>query len=172
MKRIGGKYVYWYNSKYKRVGHLFQDRFKSEPVNDEKYLMTVLRYIHQNPTKAKLAKKNEDYKFSSYNEYINGSVITNTEFVLGMTDIENFKVFHHQNSDDKCLDITEKIYRVTDEEAKRIILKLTKCENVSEFQSLETEKRNKLLNKLKEKGLSIRQINRLTGISKRIIERT
>ena len=60
-RRIGSKYVYWYNLKYQRTGHLFQDRFKSEPVNDEKYLMTVLRYIHQNPTKAKLAKKIEDY---------------------------------------------------------------------------------------------------------------
>ena len=37
-KRICGKYVYWYNGKYSRVGHLFQDRFKSEPIEDEKYL--------------------------------------------------------------------------------------------------------------------------------------
>ena len=36
IKRIGGRYVYWYNSKYSRVGHLFQDRFKSEPIEDNK----------------------------------------------------------------------------------------------------------------------------------------
>ncbi len=56
-KRICGRYVYWYNVKYQRVGHLFQDRFKSEPVEDDAYLMTVIRYIHQNPVKAGLCEK-------------------------------------------------------------------------------------------------------------------
>ena len=48
-KRVCGKFVYWYNAKYQRTGHLFQDRFKSEPVDTEAYLQTVIRYIHQNP---------------------------------------------------------------------------------------------------------------------------
>jgi REP element-mobilizing transposase RayT len=47
MKRIANRFVYWYNIKYKRSGHLFQDRFKSEPVDNDAYLLTVLRYIHQ-----------------------------------------------------------------------------------------------------------------------------
>ena len=54
MKRIACNYVYWYNSKYYRNGHLFQDRFRSEPVETDEYFLTVLRYIHQNPIKAKL----------------------------------------------------------------------------------------------------------------------
>ena len=70
IKRIAGSYVYWYNSKYYRKGHLFQDRFKSEPVDDDAYFMTVLRYIHQNPVKAKLCSKVEDYPFSSFAEYL------------------------------------------------------------------------------------------------------
>ena len=53
-KRICGRFVYWYNIKYRRVGHLFQDRFKSEPVDSNEYLLTVVRYIHQNPIKAGL----------------------------------------------------------------------------------------------------------------------
>ncbi|MCJ7806540.1 MAG: transposase, partial [Clostridia bacterium] len=44
LKRIGASYVYWYNKKYARCGHLFQDRFKSEPVEDDQYLLVVLRY--------------------------------------------------------------------------------------------------------------------------------
>ena len=51
-RRIGSRYVYWYNVKYQRVGHLFQDRFKSEPIETNEYFLTVLRYIHQNPIKA------------------------------------------------------------------------------------------------------------------------
>ena len=49
IKRIAGSYVYWYNLKYHRSGHLFQDRYKSEAVEDDPYFLTVLRYIHHNP---------------------------------------------------------------------------------------------------------------------------
>ena len=50
-RHIGSAFVYWYNIKYERVGHLFQDRYKSEPVEDEAYLLTVFRYILMNPVK-------------------------------------------------------------------------------------------------------------------------
>ncbi|WP_052342225.1 transposase [Xylanibacter brevis] len=49
IKRIASSYVYYYNHKYSRDGHLFRERFKSEPVNDIAYFVTLLRYIHQNP---------------------------------------------------------------------------------------------------------------------------
>ena len=45
LKRIGTAFAFWYNGKYDRVGHIFQDRFKSEPVDIQHYLLTVLRYI-------------------------------------------------------------------------------------------------------------------------------
>ena len=70
MRKVGAKYVYWYNLKYNRIGGLFQDRYKSEVVEDESYFITVLRYIHQNPVKAGLYKNLYDYKESSYNEYL------------------------------------------------------------------------------------------------------
>ncbi len=43
MKRITVSYVQWFNRKYNRVGHLFQNRYKSEPIEDERYLVSVLR---------------------------------------------------------------------------------------------------------------------------------
>ena len=79
-KRIGGGFIYWYNSKYQRTGHLFQDRFKSEPLEDDVYFSTVLRYIHLNPVKAGICKKPEDYKYSSYREYIQVADVADTEF--------------------------------------------------------------------------------------------
>ena len=51
-KRLGASYAYYYNWKYQLQGHLFQDRFRSEPINDDAYVMDVLRYICQNPVKA------------------------------------------------------------------------------------------------------------------------
>ena len=54
-----------------RDGHLFRERFKSEPVNDMAYFVTLLRYIHQNPVKAGIVNKVNDYEFSSWHEYEN-----------------------------------------------------------------------------------------------------
>ncbi len=70
MKRINVSYVYYFNQKYKRVGHLFQDRFKSENVEQDLYLLALARYIHQNPLNPPLVKKVSDYKWSSYNSYM------------------------------------------------------------------------------------------------------
>ena len=53
-KRMGARYVFWYNWKYRRYGHLFQDRYKSEAAESDSYFTTVLKYIHQNPKKAGL----------------------------------------------------------------------------------------------------------------------
>jgi len=166
-KRIGGKFVYWYNGKYKRAGHLFQDRFKSEPVDDDRYFLTVIRYIHQNPIKANIVKKVSEYVYSSYNEYINpeNDQLTDIDFVLDIIGKEEFIRFNNEYNDDKCLELEESGYRVTDEQAKKVILKLTKCHNSAEFQELDIKIRDKYLRKLKEKGLSIRQISRLTGVS-------
>ena len=70
MKRINVSYVYYFNNKYKRVGHLFQDRFKSEVVEQDRYLVALVRYIHQNPVKAGIVEKASDYKWSSHNCYL------------------------------------------------------------------------------------------------------
>ena len=73
MKRVGTAYAYWYNTKYERIGHLFQDRFKSENVDDDSYFLSVLRYIHQNPLKAKMVNTMSEYVWSSYESYIKKS---------------------------------------------------------------------------------------------------
>ncbi|OGD35768.1 hypothetical protein A2V94_05390 [Candidatus Atribacteria bacterium RBG_16_35_8] len=69
VKKITTSFAYYFNNKYKRVGHLFQDRYKSETIEDEPYLLSVIRYIHNNPEKAEITKK-EKYKWSSYPNYI------------------------------------------------------------------------------------------------------
>jgi len=72
VKKITTSYAYYFNAKYKRVGHLFQDRYKSETIEDEPYLLSVIRYVHNNPEKAGITKK-EKYKWSSYSNYIDPS---------------------------------------------------------------------------------------------------
>lgn len=61
--------------------NLFQDRFTSEVVEDEAYLLMVLRYIHQNPLKAGIVHNLADYPSSSYCEYINNGPIIDSNFI-------------------------------------------------------------------------------------------
>ena len=172
MKRIAGSYVYWYNWKYYRKGHLFQDRFKSEPIEDDSYFLTVLRYIHQNPIKADIVKSIDDYRFSSYNDYIDEeSEIVDFDYALSLMKKEEYILFNNEKNDDVCLDIDPKEFRINDSDARKIIKKVSKCNNATEFQELSQEKRDKYIRKLKERGLSIRQISRLTGVSFAIVRK-
>lgn len=168
-KRIAGHYVYWYNWKYHRCGHLFQDRFKSEPVENDEYFLTVLRYIHQNPVKAGICKKAEDYPHSSMRDYLSFSVLVDTSLALSIIPLDQFITYHQEENEDQCLEI-EAHFRLTDSEAKALITKITKCKSVTDFQQLDAKKRNHYIYKLHKAGLSIRQISRLTGISKKIVE--
>lgn len=86
MKKANVSYAMFYNKKHNMIGHVFQDRYRSEAVTDDRYLLTVTRYIHQNPMKSGMVKNIEDYKWSSYNEYIKES---NAE----ITDIHLLEVF-------------------------------------------------------------------------------
>lgn len=65
MKRLGVRYAGWFNRKYGRVGHVFQDRFRSEPVEDDAYLVSLIRYVWANPVEAGLARGTEEYRWSS-----------------------------------------------------------------------------------------------------------
>ena len=61
MKGIATSYAMFFNSKYNRVGHVFQDRFRSETVGDERYLLSVIRYVHNNPVKAGIVEEADQY---------------------------------------------------------------------------------------------------------------
>ena len=165
-KRIATRFVYWYNIKYQRVGHLFQDRFKSEPVEDDAYFLTVLRYIHQNPIKAGICKKIEQYQYSSFNGFFSKNDLIDNDFVLNIISKDDFITFNNEPSFENCLEIEDNLpVKVTDEQAQKIIQKYSKCNNVAEFQALDIKTRDKCLKKFKDNGLSIRQISRLTGVS-------
>jgi len=74
MQSLEVAYSSYFSKKYEKVGHLFQNRFLSKPVETREYLMQVCRYIHQNPVKAGISKV-DDYNWSSYKEYITQSNI-------------------------------------------------------------------------------------------------
>ncbi len=177
MRRICGSYVLWYNKKYSRIGNLFQDRFKSEPVEDDRYFLTVLRYIFQNPVKAGLLTRVEDYPWNNYGEYVRRLNKPALRFVLGLFNLDqdmalrSFSEFVNQKNEDKCLDITE-TKQLRDADAVKIIQDYCTVDAPSALQGFEAARRDSCLRALKQiYGLSIRQIERLTGINRGIIQR-
>ncbi|MBU3143451.1 transposase [Clostridium sp. CF012] len=69
IKRVHSRYAGNFNKKYNYIGHLFQGRYKSELIEDDCYMLEVSRYVHLNPVRAKMVKKPEDYRWSSYTTY-------------------------------------------------------------------------------------------------------
>jgi len=180
MKRIGTSYAYWYNRKYERSGHVFQDRFKSENVEDDSYLLTVIRYIHQNPVKAGIVKQAENYKWSScriyYGEKEYPPGLTQTALILGMfaettsQAIEGFRYYNDENNEDQCLDDNAKHW--PDSEAMKIMTNLNNNQPISTLSNMPKVERDLILKKFKEtEGLSLRQIARITGLGYQTVNR-
>jgi REP element-mobilizing transposase RayT len=172
-RRLGAQYVYWYNGKYGRVGHLFQDRYRSEPIEDDAYLLSVLRYIHQNPVKAGMVQDMADYPYSSYREYLKqkSGELADVTFIQGIMDHEAFAAFHKKADDLEYMDVQPVRPKMCDEQAKRLIAAATGCNTVEAFQSLDKTRRMEVLVELKKRNASYRQISRLTGESIGIIRK-
>jgi len=71
MQNINTSYTVYVNRKYQRSGHLLQGRFKGIIVDKDRYLISLSRYIHLNPVRAKLVKELQDYPWTSYRVFIN-----------------------------------------------------------------------------------------------------
>ena len=170
MRKLTTSYVHYFNQEYGRTGPLFQDRYKSEPVEDDRYLLAIIRYIHQNPIL--IGKKISDW--TSYGDYTDHEGITDTDFALKMFAEERkkaLKLFEEYTSEangDKYLDIMAD-KRLSDNEATKAIKDLLGDNAEAFMQNLDKKQRNDYIAKLKDIGLSIRQIERLTGVNRGVV---
>lgn len=191
MKRICVSYVYYFNAKYKRIGHLFQDRFRSEAIEEESYILAAARYIHNNPVKAGIVKKAEDFTWSSYKEYIGDKAywpgLVDRAFLLSLFSfleeraIELFKDFTNQVVDDNFIDFDDCTDRETAIDTYRRNLReqingilSIKGYNLESINSSRDKKaRDELIREIKEAtGASVRELSKIMGIGKDIIFRS
>lgn len=192
MHRLLTKYAGWYNRKYERSGSLIGNRYKSEPVEDKKYFFALLRYIHQNPIRSGIVENIEDYKWSSFREYINdgseisrsqipgiqasGVRLTDAHLVLSRLCGDEKRArtmiieFHqHLETEDFGLGDNKK---PTDQQVRRKIIQLLDGEEPHAIGKMPKENRTDILRYLHEKEkVSLRQLERITGISRGIIAR-
>jgi len=184
MKRLNVSYVMYFNKKYKRVGHLFQDRFKSEVIETDSYLLEAIRYIHNNPVKAGIISKAADYKWSSYRLYKSDSDgIIDKEFILSMFSdntkkaILLFEEFTEKYSNMELLEHDERDHEeirvAEDQEARVIINEYLHHKNLTKDNLISNKNiRNELILELRNKsGLSIRRIAELLEINRGIVQK-
>lgn len=69
MHRLNLRYSKYFNRRYERSGHVFQGRYMAIPVGDKRYLLSVLRYVHQNPVRAGICRRVDQYRWSSDGYY-------------------------------------------------------------------------------------------------------
>lgn len=183
MQRINVSYVKYFNKKYERIGHLFQDRFKSEVIENERYLLEAVRYIHNNPVKACIVKKPEDYRWSSYNLYrtekeniIDKKILLNIFSYDQKKAIELFEEFSNRESDRKFIEFEDRKEEIQLEEqqnAQKIIDEFLLCQNLKyDFCMKQKCFRDDLVIELKKKsGLSIRKIAELLDLKRGVVEK-
>jgi putative transposase len=66
MQRLGQRYVQYFNRRHARTGTLWEGRFRSSPVQDERYFLICQRYIELNPVRANMVDAPADYPWSSH----------------------------------------------------------------------------------------------------------
>ena len=177
VKRIGVTYAHYFNKKYERNGHLFQDRFRSEPVDNIEYFVILLRYIHQNPLKAGIVANVADYRWSSWGEYKNcghetSFCATKPVFARIPKDELSELVCTPLEEYGEILDIdNESAQQPSDDDVKAFLQQSQGIANPLMIQSLEKVRRNEVLTAAKGFGAGLRQLSRMTGISFGVIQK-
>jgi putative transposase len=177
MKRIGVTYALYFNKKYKRVGHVFQDRFRSEIIEDESYLLSVIRFVHKNPVQSEMVQ-GLNYSWSSYHWYIgfkkNLPLLAEMEDVLGQFSqdrriaVKRFVEFHQEEETRAFLDVSED--SGNGENAENILESFLQSHNRTKEDLNRSENRAiaaELIEILVRKsGISGREVAEITGINR------
>ena len=170
-KRVNADYAMYYNRTRKRVGYVFRDRFKSEIITTEKYLMYCLAYIQNNPVNAGTVKKAEEYKYSSYVNYLRGVGIVDFDEAANHFDTgpENIKAVMSERSEAVWMEHDDKDYEDKYEVLKELIARY----NISSSRSVKNEDlAKKMAQEIKERsGASLREIALMLEIGRETLRK-
>ena len=172
MRHLNSTYALYFNERHGRSGHLFQGRFRSEPIDSDDYYLTVLRYIHQNPLRAGLACSCA-YPWSSFVDYMTVPRHCSNHLTKTLLNgADEFSSLHDEQTYERLpIDVEFLTRGATSDQVvlqARAALGSVSPEEVS---GLCRERRDAALRKLKDVHLSVRQIERLTGVPKSIVAR-
>ena len=175
MRQVNSHYAIYFNKKYKRVGHLWQGRFKSWYVTDEAYFYTLMLYIEQNPLKANIVKSVEEYPYSSAHLFLNtdstDECLSNAWITKNYQgDVEAIKVFLESSVDIEQLQELKKASSLVEAPNSD---KKPKEEKLIQILSRATEikERNKLILKTYQEGYSQHMIAKVLELNQATVQR-
>lgn len=105
MHKINFVYAQDYNKNEQRIGHVFRDRFLSEGIYSERYLINCINYIHQNPVKAGIVKTCDQYKYSTYDDYKTKTGVAKSRILNEVIGESNYDEILQPKEEDYFLDI-------------------------------------------------------------------
>ena len=170
MRSLCARFAMRFNRSNGHVGHVFEGRFESFPIENETYLLRAVRYVHNNPVAAGICTTPDGYRWSSYGEYVGTPWLTDTLTVLDMLGgVEGFMSFSTQQEETGYR--PERPRRMSDDEALIAAREALGPTEPHQVKALDRERRDACLRALRAAGLSRAQIQRLTGIGERTITR-
>ena len=161
-------YATSYNRRHGHVGHVFQDRFSSASISSEEYLLDAIRYVHLNPQKAGICPY-DAYRWSSHLDYVERDPdIATVDLALvrlAFPRVRDYQAFMDASNGVVVRPPTGG--RIDEDEALDVGLSLIRpfgLNELSDVKALDKVKRNEIMAAMRRAGLSIRQIQRLTGV--------
>ncbi len=170
MHSVSTRFALYFNGKSGHVGPVFQGRFKSKAIETNEYLLQAVRYIHDNP--CELGVSRDSYQWSSYSEYVGDSRITDVAPVLELIGgKESFAGFSAAGRDDSYTPYESG--RLSESEISRVLRRELKDRgiDIGEIKALHPNRRDQIFRRLHRCGLSVRQIERATGVGRKAITR-
>ena len=180
MRKLDTWHARYFNDKYDHVGHVYQNSFKSVAIHGEVQLLEAIRYVNRNPIVAGLVASCLEYPWSGYRECLGVPVlrkgfVCDAEKALGLFGSQDaFTQFHAQEGDDEADGLpadADAMGLGRDERARSVIEDELGCEVAHALGSLPRPRRNECLKRLKGKGVSVRQVERICGVSRGVVQR-
>lgn len=173
MKRLGVRYAGWFNRKYARRGHLFQDRFLSVPVNDDTYFVQAIRYVWANPVKAGLVASPMEYRWNSCAPGRPSGLVADKELTallpsLARVDLATPLI------DSFARPAASRGGRPPRHSTSEVARMLTACcgaRSAVEFTALDVSSKRRAVSQLRTRSVAYRLIAEVTGLSRTGVRR-
>ena len=173
VKRLGVRYAGWFNRKYGRVGHLFQDRFRSVAVEDDGYFVTLLRYVWNNPVEAGLVELPEAYQWSSRQLLGRESPLVDEKQLrklLPGDPLAWVAAAQPVRPSDQTAALGRRP-RHTDEEAAELLRRVCGVSSPEEYRKLDATTQRRVIRELRTRSVAYAQIAKVTGLSSTSVKR-
>lgn len=193
MHRIANAYAKYHNQKYERCGHLFENRFKSEIIDTDRYFLRALRYVHRNPILASMVTAVGAYPWSSHQDYLNAyatntassdkklqkkpPLIETSRLMTRLPQLENYLNFMNAEDGDDAEGASQNLHLLEDRKRDAISDSalhkvLIETYDLRNFHSFNRQSRDAMIKEISRlHDTSARQLARVLQITRAMVQR-